>query len=66
MSGVPVAYTVRDAADAAGVSADTIRRAIHSTGADGDLPPLPARRVGARILIRRVDLVAWVDALPEG
>lgn len=62
----PVAYTVRDAAAAAGVSTDVIRRAIHSTGADGEIPPLPARRLGRRLLIRHEDLAAWVDGLPEG
>ncbi|MCV2395965.1 helix-turn-helix domain-containing protein [Actinotalea sp. M2MS4P-6] len=49
---------------AAGIS--TLRRAIHATDAAEFPPPLRAKR-GAKgvLIIRRVDLDAWVESLPD-
>lgn len=58
------AMTIRDAEAYTGLSRDTLMRAIHTTGGN-DLPPLPARRVGARYLILRADLDQWLRELPE-
>lgn len=53
----PVAYTVQDAAASAGVSTDTIRRAIKS----GDLI---ANYPTSRPVILRDELDAWLRASP--
>ncbi len=49
---------------AAGVS--TLRRAIHATDPKTFPPPLPAKR-GAKgaLIIRRTDLDAWLERLPD-
>ena len=51
-----VLLTVRNVADATGLSELTIRKAINE-GA------LPAKRIGKSVRIRPVDLDAWVEAL---
>ena len=59
---VVLTYTLSGAAAVTGLSVDYIRRAIKST--DPDLH-LPARMAGTKYLIRRDDLEAWIDRLPE-
>lgn len=54
----PLTVTVAQAAQATGLSADTIRLAVNKLD-------LPAKRHGSRILIRWVDLQKWVDALED-
>ena len=63
----PLAYTLRDAATAASVSPAFLRRAIKSQGRPDEPPPLPAKFIGGRAgyRVRHVDLVKWVDALPD-
>jgi excisionase family DNA binding protein len=53
-----VAYTVAEAAEAAGLHHVKVREAI-KTGR------LPARRVGKPIVILAADLVAWLESLPS-
>jgi len=53
------ALSPEDAARYVGLSESVVRRAIRR----GELP---IRKAGARTLIRRTDLEAWVDALPAG
>lgn len=53
------AMSVDSAARYLEMSADTIRRAIRSTGGPGTIPHLPAKRVQGRIRIARRDLDAW-------
>lgn len=62
---VRIAYSVSESAEVAGVSRDTIRRAINSTDGNGEIPHLPARRVGTRLIVLADDLTAWLQALPE-
>lgn len=50
--------TTAEAAELTGLSKDTIARARKA----GDLP---AKRVGSRVLIRHVDLDAWLDSLED-
>jgi excisionase family DNA binding protein len=50
----PIAYSVREAAQALGLSIDTTYRYI----ADGTIP---ARRVGGRLLIPVRKLEQWID-----
>jgi excisionase family DNA binding protein len=57
----PLAVGLREAADLAGVSTDTVRRAIHAT----EPPYLKAKRVGARFAIKVSDLEDWLDSLPD-
>lgn len=59
---VVLTYTLSGAATATGLSVDYIRRAVKST--DPDLH-LPARMAGTKYLIRKDDLEAWIDRLPE-
>jgi excisionase family DNA binding protein len=59
---VVLTYTLSGAAAVTGLSVDYIRRAIKAT--DPDLH-LPARMAGTKYLIRRDDLEAWIDRLPE-
>lgn len=59
----PLFLTLAQAAKVAGVSADTLSRAIH---ADGN--PLRAKRtarIGGKFLIRVSDLEAWFDGLED-
>ncbi|QHO91958.1 hypothetical protein CWT12_12435 [Actinomyces sp. 432] len=60
-----ISVTVKTAAKITELSEDQIRRAIRSTGGAGELPPLPARRIGRNIRILREDLKAWVAGMPE-
>jgi len=53
----PVAFSIIDAARAAGVGRSTIYENINS-GA------LKARKAGRRTLILRADLQAWLDSFP--
>ena len=57
----PLAYPIPEAAAVAGVSPDTIRKAIHTV----DGTPLRAKRVGKKILIPAAELQAWLAALPD-
>jgi hypothetical protein len=58
-----VAYTLRGAADAAGVGVVTLLRSIHGT--DPALPRLTAQRLpDGQILIEADELRRWVAALP--
>ena len=59
---VVLTYTLSGAAAVTGLSVDYIRRAVKST--DPDLH-LPARMAGTKYIIRRDDLEAWIDRLPE-
>jgi excisionase family DNA binding protein len=58
MDVTPIAYNVQQAAEACGVSPDTIRRAIRAND-------LPVKYPSARPVIRREDLVAWMDSRPD-
>ncbi|MBN9607811.1 MAG: hypothetical protein BGO26_10100 [Actinobacteria bacterium 69-20] len=58
---LPLAVGLKAAAEMAGVSADTIRRAIHSE----EPPYLKAKKIGGRISIAVKDLQAWHDSLPD-
>ena len=62
-----LAYSLRQAADLASVSTETLKRAIKSQGRPGEIPPLPAKFIGGRAgyRVRHVDLVKWVDSLPD-
>ena len=51
-----ISFSVRQAADATGLSERTIRLEINKNN-------LPAKRYGKRIIIRRVDLETWIDWL---
>lgn len=69
-SRVKLAYSIEEAAAASGVSADTIRRAIHSTGEPDKrgrtlAPLVGAKRLGGKVLIPADRLAAWIAALPE-
>jgi hypothetical protein len=64
----PLAYGLADAAKVAGVSPDTLRKAIHSSGgADRNgntvTPLVGAKRVGTKYLIPAAALAAWIDNL---
>lgn len=59
------AMTVDETARYLGVSRDTIRQAIHSSGGPGCLPRLAARKLGTRYLVARVDADAWFYSLEE-
>lgn len=69
MTAQPIAVDLATAAEMAGTSIDTIRRAIRANGRDAFPPPLTAKRMGrganARQVIKVSDLHAWVDALPD-
>jgi len=57
IAAAPLAYTIEDAAAAAGVSKSTLNRAI----ANGDL----TRRYPNRIpVITATELAAWLESLP--
>lgn len=62
MTAPKLAYTVREAADSAGVSVGHIRHAIKSTD-DTTMPHLKAKFLGGRAgyRIRAVDLADWID-----
>lgn len=68
-STAKVAYTVTEAASAAGVSEAVIRRALHATDPAAWPPPLRSKRIGhatnAPHLIPADWLRAWIDAFPE-
>lgn len=59
---VVLTYTLAGAAAVTGLSVDYIRRAVKSTNPDLHLP---ARMAGTKYIIRRDDLEAWIDRLPE-
>lgn len=58
MVGEPLAYGISTAARAVGVSETTIKQEIAAGR-------LAIRKSGRRTLIRRDDLVRWLDALPS-
>lgn len=57
--------SVGEAAEAVGVSRDTVRKAIHSTDGRNGIPPLPAKLVGSRYSIAWADLMEWHKSLPN-
>lgn len=59
---VAIAYNLQRASELTGLSVDFLRRAIKAT--DPDLH-LPAHMAGTKYLIRKDDLEAWIDRLPE-
>lgn len=61
-----IGVDIATAAELVGFSADTIRRAIRKTKADGVFPPpLAAKRTPKGYRIRTAALEAWFDALPD-
>ena len=64
-----IAYTLAEAADAASVSIDTLRRAIRATDPSVYPPPLRAKRTGTEkrpaYRIQAAELQAWIDSLPD-
>lgn len=64
-----LAYTVREAAVAAGVSQTLIRRALHTTDPASFPPPLAAKQLGAAKnsgrLIFADELRRWVASFPD-
>lgn len=54
----PITVTIAQAAQATGLSPDTIRKAVNKA-------ELPAKRNGSRILIRWDDLQKWVDGMED-
>lgn len=62
MTDTKLAYTVREAADSAGVSVGMVRHAIKSTD-DKVMPHLKAKFLGGRAgyRIKAVDLKDWID-----
>jgi hypothetical protein len=60
-----VAYTLVDAAQASGVSVDTLRKALHTTDPRSYPPPLRAKRAGKRYLILADELERWLESLPD-
>jgi transposase len=65
-AAAPIAYSVRDAAAAIGVSERTIDRAVKATDKDAPIPPLRSRMLGRKRLIDSTDLLEWFRGLPEG
>lgn len=65
---VKLAYNLNEAAEAASVSVETLRRAIKATDPRSFPPPLEAKRIGsekkASYRILAADLQAWLDSLP--
>ena len=57
----PLAYPLAEAAKAAGVSIDTLRKAIRAT----EPPYLRAKKAGTKWLIKASDLADWLDSLPD-
>ncbi len=53
--------TLRDAAKVTGVSADTLRKAIHA----GKLNAKKTAKTGGKTLVRPADLDAWFDGLAD-
>lgn len=64
-----LAYRVTEAAEAAGVSQDIIRRALRATDPEASPPPLRAKRLStapnAPHLIAVDDLRDWIARLPD-
>ncbi len=56
--GERLAYSVATAAIAVGISETVIKQEIAAHR-------LPIKKVGRRTVIRRADLMAWLDSLPE-
>ena len=56
----PISLNLRQAADATGLSEKTIRNAVNKWPKPEGLP---SKRHGVKILIRYVDLEAWVDRM---
>ena len=59
---VVLTYTLAGAAAVTGLSVDYIRKAVKATDPDVHLP---ARMAGTKYIIRKDDLEAWIDRLPE-
>lgn len=61
MASDPIAVDINEAARLASLSQDSIREAIKRT----DDQYLPAKKYGAKWLIRRADLDEWIANLPD-
>lgn len=59
---VVLTYTLSGAAAVTGLSVDFLRKAVKATD---PVLHLPARMAGTKYLIRKDDLEAWIDRLPE-
>lgn len=63
------ALTLAEAADYAGVSVDTIKRAGRATDPEKYPHPLRLKRAGkasnAQLLVLRADLDDWLDRMPD-
>ena len=58
-----ISMSVRQAADATGLSESAIRRAIN--GKEGDRNSLPAKYHGSKILILTSDLTTWIGSFQD-
>lgn len=61
----PIAYRVKEAAEAASVSEWAIRKAIQATDPNATPPPLAAKKYGTEYRITRAALLDWVERLPD-
>jgi hypothetical protein len=64
----PLAYSLADAARLSGVSPDSIRKAIHSTGGvdragNVVVPLVGAKKLGSKYIIPAAALAAWIENL---
>jgi hypothetical protein len=69
VTAIKLAYSVAEAAAAAGVSAALIRQALNTSDPQAFPPPLVAKRLGdaknARRLIFADDLKSWLASFPD-
>ena len=56
--GEPLAYSIENAAATVGLSRTSIKQEIAAGR-------LRARKMGRRTLVRHIDLLRWLDGLPE-
>jgi predicted DNA-binding transcriptional regulator AlpA len=61
----PLAYKLKDAAEAVGQSQATLRRAIHATDPTAFPPPLRAKSTSRGFLILATELDRWLGSLPD-
>ena len=67
----PVAYPLKEAAAAVGVSVDVLRQAIHATDPKAFPPPIRAKRIGRpdskkfTYSISAAELARWHESLPD-
>jgi excisionase family DNA binding protein len=53
-----LSYSIQDVADSTGLSYETVRQAIKRN-------ELVAKYSGSKAVIRREDVIAWLDSLPD-